>query len=516
MKSQFMKFTLHPGLIIFYFLFVLLSACWREPESDQLNLVLYGDPKSLDPAHATDVRTGQVIALLYDNLVRFGRGTELIPSLAKSWSIDPSGIRYRFDLRTDVKFIDGSKFTSRDVKSSFQRLMAPETGSHRTWLFKKIRGVDKFLSGQSDQISGFLTVDDSTFVIQLAEPFAPFLGFLAMPSASIVRVNENDDLIGTGPWILTQWVHDGHLLFKKNPFYFDGEPLLDALKIRILPEALPRSAEFVTGYLDVMEIPEPEYDLWANDSLWSPNIHLKDELNTYYIGLNCSRPPFDDVRVRQAVNYAVNIPSIIQAVNHGKGIHAAGPVPPSLLENESPAPYIFNTNYARQLIIEAGYGSGIDVELWQGQAPELMLITEAIQSQLAEVGVRAKIIRNDWNMFSQAVVQGKPDMYYRSWWADYPDAENFLAPLFESKVSLKRWTRYENPELDKLIMELQMETDEKVRHRIAVQANQILHDEAPWIYLWHSQTATIVNPNLQGWQPSLMFNAEKYVNISKN
>ncbi len=513
--SDFPHRHFHFNFFIVIFVILLLPTCTRVPESRQLNLVLYGDPSSLDPAFATDVRTGQVCALLYDNLVRFGRGTELIPSIAKNWSIDSTGTLYYFDLRSDVQFTDGTPLRANHVKWAFQRLMDLETQSHRTWLFRNVLGVGEFQSGDTNEIIGFLAKDDSTFSIQLTEPFAPFIGFIAMPSASIVSKDKDGNLMGTGPWILTQWVHDGHLLFERNDQYFDGAPILEKLKIRVLPEALPRSAEFITGYLDIMEIPEPEYDLWADDPEWAPYIHLKDELNTYYIGLNCSRPPFDDIRVRQAVNYALDIPAIIQAVNHGKGTLAAGPVPPGLLNSVSPEPYGYGPEKSRKLLREAGFENGLDVELWQGQAPELMLITEAIQAQLAEVDVHVKIIRNDWNMFSQAVVQGKPDMYYRSWWADYPDAENFLAPLFDSGVSLKRWTRYTNPQLDEIILGLQTETDDELRQELAIHANQILHDDAPWIYLWHSQTATIVNPKLQGWQPSLMFNAEKYTRVGK-
>ncbi len=496
--------------------FLSLAACTRTSESRQLNLVLYGDPASLDPAFATDVRTGQVCALLYDNLVRFSHGTGLVPALAKSWSLDPTGTQYFFNLRTDVHFIDGTHLTAQDVKQSFQRVMMPETQSHRSWLFQNVTGVNEFQSGNSDEITGLDVVNDSTLIIRLAEPFAPFIGFLAMPAAAIIRTDDRGRLVGSGPWILNQWIHDGHLLFTSNPDYFDGKPVLEKLKIRILPEALPRSAEFITGYLDIMEIPEPEYDLWADDPKWTPYIHLKDELNTYYIGLNCGRPPFEDVRVRRAVNFALDIPSIIQSVNHGKGIPAAGPVPPVLLDGIVPIPYGYNPGKARQLLRDAGYSSGIDVELWQGQAPDVMQVTEVIQAQLAEVGVRVKLVRNDWNMFSQAVLQGKPDMYYRSWWADYPDAENFLAPLFESTLSLKRWTRYANPHLDSLLRDIQIETDDRQRQEIAVRANQILHDDVPWIYLWHSQTATIVNPELQGWQPCLMFNAEKYTLVGKD
>ena len=335
-----------------------------------------------------------------------------------------------------------------------------------------------------------------------------------MPSASIAKP-WGDTILGTGPWILDQWVHDGHILLNQFEDYYSGAAKLARIKIRILPEALPRIAEFITGYLDIMEIPEAEYDLWNKDPEWKDHIFHQNDLSTFYIGLNCSRPPFNDQRVRQALNHALNIPQIINEVGGGKGTPAAGPVPPQLLDHNVPVPYEYNPKKAVGLLNSAGYADGITVELWQSQSPELLLITEAIQAQLAAVGIQVNIIRNDWNMFTQAITQGIPDMYYRSWWADYPDPENFLAPLFQSDVSLARWTRYTNPDLDSLIEKLQREVDPAARLFLAVQANDILHQDAPWIYLWHSQTATIVNPLLSGWQPSVMFNAEKWLDVDK-
>ena len=134
---------------------------------------------------------------------------------------------------------------------------------------------------------------------------------------------------------------------------------------------------------------------------------------------------------------------------------------------------------------------------------------------MKQIGVDVKIIRNDWNMYSDAVRKGIPDMYYRSWWADYPDAENFLAPLFESEVSRKRWTRYENSALDSMIVLLQNETDYNLRIQIARICNDILKNDAPWIYLWHMESALVIQPNLLNWKPSVMFNAEKYIEVAK-
>ena len=474
-----------------------------------------GDPKSIDPAYATDVKTGQLCALLYDNLVRFGKGSELLPGLATRWEISSDGLKYTFQLRDSVFFHNGKEFECANVIQSFERILDPNTNSHRKWLFKNVKGSSEFLSGKEESVTGFSCEDDNKFHIELNQSFAPFLGFLAMASASIIHETKTGEIIGTGPWKLKEWIHDGHILFDRNLNYFDGAPKLESLKIRILPEALPRTAEFVTGYLDIMEVPEAEFPLWANDPEWAPNIKYQEGLGIHYLGLNCSRPPFDNVLVRQAINYAIDVQRIIDKVKNGNATPASGPVPPGLIEPYPKLKYDFNPQLAKELLAKAGFETGLKIELWQSQSSELLNLTEAIQAQLEAVGVHVKIIRNDWNLFSQAVSEGVPDMYYRSWYADYPHAENFIAPLFESEVSQRRWTRYSNNEIDALIQKIQSTSDEEQQQNYIQQANSILIDDAPWVYLWHTRTAHISQPKLMGWSPSLMFNAEKYTGVTK-
>ncbi len=496
------------------FILVILFGCRISPDDNQLNLVMPGDPRSLNPAYSTDVRSGQICALLYDNLVRFDHGTDILPGLADQWKISKDGLTYTFHLKNNVRFTNGSKFTSEHVKQSFERILQPETNSPRTWLFKNVVGAESFRQGNSNDVSGFITISDSVFVIRLEKPFSPFLGFLAMPAAAITLEDYNSEILGTGPWKLIDRMADGHLLFEKNPDYFLGSPNFEKLKIRILPETLPRSADFITGYLDIMEIPDAEYELWINDEKWNDQIYHQNQLNVFYIGLNCDRPPFNDVNVRQAVNFAVDVKSILKFLFNGRGTPASGPIPPELL-HETFQYYTFDTLKAKALLTQAGFENGFKVNLWQSQSQSNSLVTEIIQSQLSKVGIQVNIHRNDWNMFTQAIREGTPDMYYRSWYADYPDAENFIAPLFESSISKTRWNRYENPKLDTLIRKIQSESEITERQKLLISANEIITKDAPWIFLWHSQTAYAVNPEIKNWQPSVMFNAEKYINIRK-
>jgi len=501
------------GKISIIILLLFQFGCTLNPDPTQLTIVFSGDPKSTDPALGTDVRSGQLCAFLYDNLVRFGQSTEILPAIAESWEISEDGLHYTFNIRHDVKFQDGDLLECNDIKNAFHRLLSPHTASHRKWLFNNVEGAASFINGDVDNVHGF-NCNGSSFTISLLHPFSPFLGFLAMPSASIIKESEGE-IIGTGPWILDEWIHDGHILLRKNEDYFDGASLLSTLKIRILPEALPRTAEFITGYVDIMEIPDAEFTLWNEDEDWAPFIKYQEDLNIFYLGMNCTRPPLDDVKVRQAIHYAVDIESIINNLKNGNANPAYGPIPPSLMTTPPSPRYEYNPQKAKMLMAQSNLSNGFEIELWQSQSSNLLNITEAIQAQLQKVNINVKIVRNDWNMYSQAITQGSADMYYRSWYADYPHAENFLAPLFESTISKKRWTRYTNDELDTYIELIQKTSNESQQQKYIKLANDILVENVPWVYLWHSKTAFIHQPHLKNWSPRLMYNAEKYTRVHK-
>ena len=359
--------------------------------------------------------------------MRFGTSSEIIPSIASSWKVSPNGLKYTFKIRENIQFQNEEILQCEDVKESFQRILSPNISSHRKWLFKNVVGAAEFIERSASEVHGF-SCQQSTFIIELIHPFSPFLGFLAMPSASIIK-EVDSQIIGTGPWILEEWIHDGHIMLKKNPHYFEGEPILSGIKIRILPEALPRTAEFLTGYLDIMEIPDAEFTLWAEDKKWAPIIKYQEDLNIFYLGFNCSRPPLNHKHVRQAIHYAIDINSLITNLKNGNAIPAYGPIPPSLM-NEPPIPkYEYNPQKAKELFLsQAGFHDGFEIELWQSQSSNLLNITEAIQSQLEKVNIQVKIIRNDWNMYSQAITQGNADMYYRSWYARLSTCRKLFGP----------------------------------------------------------------------------------------
>tara|TARA_B100000945_G_C20414800_1_gene614592 strand:- start:1026 stop:2309 length:1284 start_codon:yes stop_codon:yes gene_type:complete len=427
--------------------------------------------------------------------VQFNKSTNIIPALAYRWEIKSNSKEYKFFIRQNVNFHNGEYLNSSIIQRSFERIL------------------DKSLYQNIAKIS---TSSDSTIIFSLYTPEPAFLSKLAMPMASIVLTDTNKNVYGTGPWKLNEWINDGHIILHRNDRYYNRKANYERLIIRIINDPFPRVASFKTGYIDILEIPDSEKKIWEYNSDFDSMIKNVDQLNTYYIGLNCERPPFNNKRVRQALNYAIDIDKIIKHLKGGYATKAIGPIPPELQKIKNREKYLYNPQIAKSLLEEAGYLNGFSVELWQTQDPEILNISEIIQSELKKIGIDITIVTRDWNSLSSAVRGGVPDMFYRSWYADYPDAENFLIPLFESEISQKKWTRYSNKKLDIILNLISRESNNAKRDSLIFKAHQIVINDAPWIFLWHEKNSYITQPWIKNWEPAVMFNAEKYIRIKRD
>jgi len=499
------------------FLCISLFGCGGSNNSkDSLVIAFSTDVRGFDPALATDIRTGKIISLLYDNLVRFDEEMKLIPSIASRWTLNNSGTKYTFYIQNNSVFHDGRKISSEDVLFSFERVLSPETGSPQTWLLDRIKGSHSFMNGKSHYLEGLYAPNDSTIIIELTKPFAPFIQYLAMPSTAIVNKNQlnsiNTSPAGSGPWVLSHWERDGKILLIRNDQYWGDLPYLKKMEIRILSETMTQSAEFESGSLDILEAPPGELSFWEKSPKEIINV---DELNIWYVGMNCSREPFNDIRVRKAMNYAVDKEKIIAVILNNAATISNGPVPPQLLTSAPKALYFYDPQKAIQLLDEAGYTNGINTELAVAGGSGMFQVLEALQADWAAVGIDVKIKRSDWNVFKTTIREGIPDLYYLDWFADYPDAENFLYPLFHSKESMTKRNRFSSSNADEMINQIQQMPIGKERDKLIWQTNLLIADQAPWVFLWHSRTTYLIQNSISGFEPSPIFNANRYTGVQK-
>src|SRR5213083_1894091 len=479
------------------------------------------DPRSLDPALSTDVPTGEMVTLAFDGLTQFDADGRLLPALADRWTTgrDGNGREYVFHLRPGVKFHDGTPLTAAAVRASMLRVLSPATKGGRPWPLYPIAGAEAYAAGRAGDVSGITVQGDSSIAFTLTEPLAIFPKFLAMPVASVVPSSVTPDFgqrpVGTGPWRFVAWEHDDYLRFARNPNYWGGAPLSESLTVRIIPEALTRAAEFLSGRISVVEVPFGETKKWEQEHPdW---LKRKPALRPIYVPLNNRRGPLRDARVRQAINHAVNVPEILRTVWNGRGALAAGSIPPTLGGSDSARrPYSYDTTEARRLLRAAGYSNGFSLQLWRsGTNVEMGRVAQAIQAQLAAVGIQVEIVSRDASSMREAVRKGDTDMAITDWWADYPDADNFLYPLFHSASFGPggNYAFYRDRVTDSLIMVARRTVDQPAREALYRRIDNRVFEAAPWLYLWFSVDLWAVQPTIEGWDISVIFNGQRWTKV---
>lgn len=503
------------------FALILQPACSDVEESVFVRLALQTEPATLDPAFSVDYSSGMLSSLVHANLVRFTPEGGLVPDLAGSWEISQDGMTYTFHL-VPARFSCGRGVGALDVLFSFERLLDPETISPRWWVLGSVLGAEAFHRSGVRPLPGIEALDDSTVILRLERPEAHFLGLLAMPAAGIVCSSDALALgtgygrspCGSGPWRLAEWREAEEIILTRNERYQGGKPEAEGLSFRIIPETMTRIAEFEVGNLDLLEVPRAELDLWRSAG---PPLLETEELRIVYIGFNNARTPFDDARVRRALNMAVDIEAIIVHVLFGGGVKARGVIPAALRGSPHPVDlYPYDPEMALELLAEAGYPEGFEMEIWQRENPEGGRILESVQAYLDRVGVRARLVTREWSAFKQAVEHGTPDAFYLDWFADYPDPENFLSPLFHSsnRGGGGNRTGYVNERVDSLLGEAALCGDPAARWELYRRAEEIVYREAPWIFLWFPTRYEIVSPRLRGYRMPVIFNGQRFIDVS--
>jgi peptide/nickel transport system substrate-binding protein/oligopeptide transport system substrate-binding protein len=341
-----------------------------------------------------------------------------------------------------------------------------------------------------------------------------------MPVAAVVPENAGADFgqhpVGTGPWKFVEWKHDDYLKFARNPSYFGGAPAVDTLVARIIPEPSTAEAEFESGNVDVLQVPEGETRNWEQTDDKAARLQSAPALRLYYMAINTTRGPLTDARVRQAINHAIDTKTILDRLIAGRGRVAAGVIPVAL-DSGGPqrAPYPYDTAKARALLAQAGHANGIDVELWVSQDATFARLAQTIQGYLAAVGIRAKIVQRDASSVREAARNGQVDMVVKDWWADYPDPDAFLYPLLHSasKGVGGNVSFYANAKFDSLVTLARRTQDDAERVRLARQADSLAFADAPMAYLFFYNELYAIQPWIRGFQVPSIFNGQPMTSV---
>jgi peptide/nickel transport system substrate-binding protein/oligopeptide transport system substrate-binding protein len=324
--------------------------------------------------------------------------------------------------------------------------------------------------------------------------------------------------VGSGQWRLVEWERGDYLLLDPNPHHPNRPEGITAIRFRIIPEAFTQVAEFESGSLDILSVPLAELDRFRTEERYRDVLQERAELRVYYIGLNNSRPPFDNPSVRRALNLAVDVDRMTDVLTSGTAIRSSGAIPPALSAFAARDPYPYDPRAARELLASQGYPEGFEMEIWLRDSPEGNRMLEAVQGYLAEVGVKARLVRREWSAFKEAVSAGRVDAFFLDWVADYPDAENFIFPLFHSENAGGGGNRsfFKDPEIDRLIEEAGRTIDQHEVGEMYARIDGDIHDKAPWIYLYHPVAFQAVSPDVTGYQMPVVYLGADYASVRKN
>jgi ABC-type transport system substrate-binding protein len=418
------------------------------------------NPTTLDPALIVDVTGGSLSAKIYNGLVRTGDDLSIQPDIAEDWSISEDGLTYIFRLRKGVTFSNKREVKACDFKYSFERIMAPQNKSPNIWVFEKVLGAADYMKGRAEEVKGIQAIDDYTLKIRLSHPFSPFLSLMTMTASYVVPREEierwgpdfSGHPVGTGPFILKEWLPNREIRLEKREDYFEGPAKIKGIMYRIVPEDLTAVTEFEIGNIDILTIPVSAFSGYKKDPAKKNFITSVKGLNTYYVGFNCARPPFDNLNFRRAVAYGIDAEKILNTMNEQRGRLASGPIPDILRRWDISSHSKYDQRKAKELINKEGL-NGITINFYITADQEIIDIAEVIQSYLKDIGINVKIRQLEWSAYKEAINKGEADMFYLSWWADYPDPDNFLFPLFHSSNHgpAGNRTRYSNNQVDSFI-----------------------------------------------------------------
>ena len=477
------------------------------------------DPRSLDPALSTDVPTGEAVTLLFDNLTEFDPDGRLVPGLASSWAVSNGGLTWTFHLRRGVTFHNGAAVDVAAIYGSLLRALRMAKQGGRVWPLLPIDGSNAVVDSGATDLRGFTTIDDSTIALTLTRPLNIFPKLLAMPVAAIVPAPVGDEFgeapIGSGPWKFVSWSHDDLLVFARNEHYWGGPPAADTLRVRIIPEVFTQAAEYESGRLSVVEIPGGETERWERTH--GAELQRRTAIRAWYVAINTQRGPLADVRVRRALNHAVNIPAILSRVMHDRGTLAAGSIPPGLDGYDSTrARYSYDPDAARRLLAESGHGDGLQLQLWRSPRAEFARIAQAIQADLEKVGITVEIVERDAATARAAARRGEADLFLADWYADYPDGENFTYPLFHS-INAGTGGNYaflHEPALDSMLVRARTTIDSNEKVALLTRIDARIFDLAPWIFCWFPTDLWAMRPEVRGWSYPLVFTGQRWTRVS--
>lgn len=487
---------------------MLLSACGSgqqygggqaggSPQSGgTLRIAIGADANGLDPESVLNNNAGYVMSAIYDGLTSYKPGTTQVgPGLAESWDVSPDAGKYTFHLRKGVRFHDGTPFNADAVVAWLDRLLNKQNPHY----YGNQQGIDSFVDFTFGGIKSYTKTDDSTVVLQLKGPDATLLTNLAMAWSAVTSPAAVEKYgfglqqhpVGTGPFSFVEWVPNDHITLKANPDYWGGKPHLSQIIYQVVPDPSTALLKLRGGEIDVLTDVAPEQvAVVKQDS--SLQLITQPGLAVLGVALPTDHKPFDDKRVRQALNYAVDKQNLNKYLFAGLADPMKAPM--AAVEwgaSTSLTPYNQDIAKAKQLLKDAGYGSGLNLTMWvynttRGYNPAGgAKLGTALQSDFQKAGVTVTLQQLEWTAYLAKVRnRAQSEMALTGWSGDNGDPDNFVSPLYgTSGIPTSNQSHYSNPEVDKILAQARATRDQSQRTQLYQQMQKTVWDDAPWVWL---------------------------------
>lgn len=482
-----------------------------------------GDSVGLDPINVTDGESFKVAHQIYESLLEYKPGiTEVEPALATEWKSSADGLEWTIKLRSGVRFHDGAEFDAEAVKLNVDRWRDSKNPYHKGGEF----AYYTYMFGGFDDksvIKEVQVIDKQTVRFILKQVQASFLQDLAMPMfamASPKAIKENPEglmtkPVGTGPYTFSSWAKGDKIVLEANKEHWGGAPKIERLIYRTIPDNNARLIALRADELDIMDGVEPAF-LPVIQATGKFAIAERPAMNVGYLAFNFAVKPFDDPRIRKAINHAINRDELNTAFYGAMGTPAVSPLPPAVWGHNPDVPkYPFDPARAAALLKEAGYTkeSPLKTELWampvpRDYMPQPQKIAVAIQGYLREVGIDAKIVTYDWGTYLEKTGVGEHPMALLGWTGDNGDPDNFLYVLLD-KDNAKgpdagNIAFYKSDAVHNLLIKARTITDQKQRTDLYREAQKVIMEDAPWAPLMHARVPIAVRKGITGFVPSPM------------
>jgi len=468
------------------------------------------DVNSLDPIAQNNTTVANMLSYMLETLVTFDKDGKIIPLLAKSWKNSDDGLEWTFTLQEGAKFHDGTPFDAAAVKANFDRLLDPELTAPGRGSYTIIKSVE--------------AVNPTTVKFTLNKRSMAFLSTLTWPASSFVSpativkgsptYKTITTPVGTGRYVFKELVKGSNLTATKNPNYWGKKPYYDTVTFRILPEAATRESQLLAGQLDVIILP-PASDLAALDKNPAVKLLLAPSNRAIFTAINTTKKPWDNPKARQALNYAVNKDEIVKSILFDAGSTLDAPIAPSVFGYCKAGPYAYDPDKAKALLKEAGVAADTPVDLIYptGRYLQDAQAGQAIGAFLTQVGLKPQMSTMDYPTYIASVTkpltETKTTLHMLGWASSYLDASGSME-TFDSRLQPPKGFNtafYTNTKVNDLLDQALSEVDPTKRADLYCQAEKIVWEEAPWIFLWYQRFPIVHSAKIKnvGYLPNEMF-----------